>query len=417
MKLRQPDASLFHLLVQRFYIVPRESDGQFDPRSEVRGHGPYRVAEYLPSSRIIYERNPDYYLKDRPFPDRVERPIIPEYTNRLAQFRAGNIMTDIFLGTQEDIITTKRDLPQLLLLQDGIFSQRMESFITYGYEGDVRQSPFKDVRLRQAASMLIDRDAYLLVMENVDNFSKEGIELPTAIQTVVAAGWPEYYLDPSSPEFGPSAKYLQFQPDEAKKLMAAAGYPDKVEADLFFNSEPTYGPPYSRSLEILSTMLIEGGMNVQLKGLTYNDYLDNYYFGYISKDYEAGKVKGYTGAYFCGERPFPTIDITIFATMHKNGSAFHGMTPNGENAHLGDPTVNDMIDKIKVETNKDRHVAMVHDLTRYMTEQAYLLPRPSTSKPLSLWWPAIGNLGVDRNYPGGSVNTNWWVDTTKPPFA
>jgi peptide/nickel transport system substrate-binding protein len=417
MKLRKPDSSLFHLLVQRFYIVPRESDGQFDPRSEVRGHGPYRIAEYEPSLRIVYEKNPDYYRNDRPFPDRLERPIISEYATRLAQFRAGNIMTDIFIGTQEDVVPTKTDLPDLLLLNDGSFSRRMESFITFGYEGDISQSPFKDQRLRQAASMMIDREGYLIAMENVDNFARAGIELDTAIQTVVAAGWPDYYLDPKSPEFGPSANYLEFNPSEATKLMSAVGYPDGVQSEMFFLSEETYGPPYRKSFEVMSAMLIDGGMDLKLTGLTYDNYLDNHYFGYISTDYLAGKKKGYTGVYFCAERPFPTIEITLFATMHKDGSAFHGMTPNGENAHLGDPKVNDLIDKIRTTTEKENQVGMVRDLTRYMTAQAYYLPRPSTSKPLSLWWPAIGNLGVDRTYPGGSDFINWWVDSTKPPLA
>jgi hypothetical protein len=102
--------------------------------------------------------------------------------------------------------------------------------------------------------------------------------------------------------------------------------------------------------------------------------------------------------------------------MHKDGSAFHGMTPDGRNAHLGDPKVNDMVDRIKRETDRPSQVKQVHELTRYMTEQAYYIPRPSTSKPLSLWWPAIGNVGVDRNYPGGSVNRHWWVDASKAPL-
>ena len=36
MKLKQPDSSLFHLLVQRSYIAPRESEGGFRPQ----GRGP-----------------------------------------------------------------------------------------------------------------------------------------------------------------------------------------------------------------------------------------------------------------------------------------------------------------------------------------------------------------------------------------
>jgi hypothetical protein len=167
----------------------------------------------------------------------------------------------------------------------------------------------------------------------------------------------------------------------------------------------------------MTSMLGSGGINLRLRDLAYNNYLDNHYFGYLSADYLSGAKKGYSGAVFLAERGFPTISNTLFATMHKDGSAFHGMTPDGRNAHLGDPKVNEAVEKIKLETDIPSQVKLVHELTRYMTGQAYYIPRPSTAKLLSLWWPVIGNLGVDRNYPGGSINRNWWVDTSKPPLA
>ena len=96
-KLRQPDGALLTLLAgwDQLYIMPRESDGGFDPKNEVRGYGPWLLDEYVPSSHATWRKNPDYYVKGRPFPDKLERPLVSDNASRLAQFRAGNILTDV----------------------------------------------------------------------------------------------------------------------------------------------------------------------------------------------------------------------------------------------------------------------------------------------------------------------------------
>ena len=78
MKIKQFDSSLFQLLASwdHFYVMPRESmNGGFDPRQVVRGTGPWQLDEYVPSSRITWRKNPDYFVKDRPYADKIERPL------------------------------------------------------------------------------------------------------------------------------------------------------------------------------------------------------------------------------------------------------------------------------------------------------------------------------------------------------
>ena len=65
--------------------------------------------------------------------------------------------------------------------------------LLFGYEGN---SPFKDVRMRQAASMLIDREGYIDVIDNREGFAKDGLELDVAYNSIVSAGWTGFYLDP-----------------------------------------------------------------------------------------------------------------------------------------------------------------------------------------------------------------------------
>src|SRR6266511_2952167 len=65
LKLRQPDSRILSLLVSwdTLNIMPREADGGFDPRKDIRGHGPWMLESYEPSVRMVYRKNPDFYIK------------------------------------------------------------------------------------------------------------------------------------------------------------------------------------------------------------------------------------------------------------------------------------------------------------------------------------------------------------------
>jgi ABC-type transport system substrate-binding protein len=420
-KLKQPDSSIIPLFTAytHFYVMPRESDGGFDPKSTVRGHGPFTLDEYKPSVSFSWKKNPDYYRKDRPFIDRLEQPIVPEYATRLAQFKAGNIWNDVHVLLQQDVVQTKRDVPKTLLRQDDLFAFGVSSFLSFGYEGN---SPFKDQRLRQAVSMLIDREGFIDVIANRDGFRKEGLELPVAYHTIVGAGWTGYWLDPfDDKNFGPNAKYLKLNVAEAKKLIAASGHASGLEFDFFYNRDTNYGPTYHKIAELYLGNLEEGGIKPKAQPIPYQQYFDNYYLGYLSKDFAAGTKKGYNGVIYGAEKVYPTVPAQLFGTLHRDGALFHGLTPDGNRAHLGDPKLNEMIEKVKLETERPKQQALVHDVIRYATGQAYNIPRPATSKNFNVWWPVIGNLGVYPNYSGGHLliepTFHWWIDSSRPPLG
>ena len=101
-----------------FYVMPREAGGAFDPKHDARGSTGWYRDSYKPSVGFSYKRNPGWYLKDRPYLDGWERPIVPEYATLLSQFRAGGIWGNV--ARQEDVLQTKKDLPQLVLYQTGL---------------------------------------------------------------------------------------------------------------------------------------------------------------------------------------------------------------------------------------------------------------------------------------------------------
>ncbi|HEY7269181.1 MAG TPA: ABC transporter substrate-binding protein [Dehalococcoidia bacterium] len=417
-KLKQPDSSIVQLFTSasHFFVQPKESDGGFDPKGTVRGHGPYIIQDYRPSASFTFKKNPDYYVKDRPFFDTIEAPIVTEYATRLAQFKAGNIYTDVLGLLQQDAIQTRQDVPQANMIQDDSFATGVSSFISFGYEGD---SIFKDQRLRQAMSMMIDRDAFLDVIANRSDFLKAGYDFPVAYHTIVGAGWQGYWMDPKDAKNFPEGKYLQLNVAEAKKLMSAAGFANGIQFDMYYNGDSNYGPTYSKIADLYIGMFNEVGAKANAKLIPYQQYFDNYYLGYLPSNYDSGKTKGYNGIIYGAEKSYPTVAAQMFATMNSGGAIFHGMTPDGKNAQKGDPKVNNLTVQLKQEFDLQKRQDLAHQLIRYMTDQSYNIPRPGTSKNYHLYWPVIQNLGVFRTYPGGNVQTetvlNWWFDSTKPP--
>lgn len=420
-KLKKPDSTalLLFAATDHLYIMPRESDGGFNPATEVRGNGPWLLQEYTPSGRFVWRRNPDYYMAPRPFPEIMERPIITEFAQRLAQFRAGNILTDVVGSSQEAVIQLKRDVPASVLYLPNTYPNSLTPSIWFGYEGD---SPFKDKRVRQAFSMLVDREAFDIALNNSDVFKAAGLGQEVQLNTCITAGWGPFWLDPNSKEFGESAKYLKYNREEARKLLAAAGRTN-LTTKVFYNSEQTYGPAYNRSVEVLAGFFRDAGINVEASPSVYTEFLNNYYFGYrsgASTQGTAGDKKGYNGFSVQAERPYASAINLMLGSWHSAGGAFHGLTPDGNNAFGGDPKLDAMIERIQAEFDLKQQISLTHDVIRYMTEQSYMIPRPVANRAYEVWWPAVANQGIKERWPNNAIWTesaiDWWIDETKPPF-
>src|SRR5690606_16958544 len=94
MQLNAPTASILSAISSQaqgqFFIMPKEADGGFDPRSTSAGAGAYYMNEYLASSRLEFTRNPNSY-DEKSYPEKIQQFIIPETAQVVAQLIAGNV--------------------------------------------------------------------------------------------------------------------------------------------------------------------------------------------------------------------------------------------------------------------------------------------------------------------------------------
>ncbi len=415
-KMHAPDASVLQLFASLniFYVIPREGiQDKFDSRNTVIGYGPFHLEKYEPSGGIYWKKNPDYYTKGVPIVDKIEQPQVLEYAQRLAQFRAGNIWTTV--ANQDDILPLKNDIPALNIRQ-GDFGPT-PVMVSFGYEGD---SPFKDQRVRQAISLMWDRETFLDALANRAKFRSAGLQQTTRYATVVGAGWEGYWIDPQdSKTFGPNSRYLtEFNIAEAKKLLTAAGFPNGFSSKMYWPIS-VYGQVFEQAAAVLTGMWSDGGLKVQSSPLDYqSDYIPNVYYSY-----QGTSTKGFNGMMWRAELGYPTCVAQMFANYHKDGGRYRGVSQDGKNAKQGDPYLNATIEKAKQEFDLKKQQGLVQDMIRYVAGQAYAIPESwQSTLVFTIQWPVIGNLGVVRTANGANtiveqVAPSWWVDDSKPPIG
>ena len=152
--------------------------------------------------------------------------------------------------------------------------------------------------------------------------------------------------------------------------------------------------------------------------MPYEQFKDIYYEAYYGPSFASGKTKGFNGVVHLADPAVPTVASYLFTFVHKNGGRFHGMTPDGKTAHQGDPKLNDMIDKMRVEFDRPKQVELAHEIQRYFTGQAYYIPR-GDCEAITLTRTSLGNMGVFSPLPartsGASATcTGGWTRRSRP---
>jgi peptide/nickel transport system substrate-binding protein len=412
-KLLRPQASILAAVSSRaasgFWILPREAESGFDPKKDQRGSGAYVLSEYVPSSRFVFEKNPGYWDKHLMKIQRIEYPIITEYAQSLAQLKTGNVFT--FQVRPEDILPTKNETPALNLYQTDITPDGFRWF--FGFQ-DGAKSPFRDVRLRQAVAMTVDRDLFIDTFYNVASFEKAGLDMATGLSTAVRCDSPGWWLDPKGKSFGDNARFYKHDIAEAKKLIAAAGFANGVTADAHHIASGDYGPDFARRVLTILGMLPDSGIKLGSVPANFQtDWQQKY------RD-----VKGnFDGMAFVLEVGSTDVGDTLYAMYNSLGSQFMGFDPDGRGTFKGDPMLDDLTNKMKTEFDSSKRQALGHELQRHEAKMQYYPRFPGGANGFSLVWPAVENWGVNRG--GGSMAQGaggffaehyLWVNDQKAPF-
>ncbi len=233
-----------------FVVTPSKTIAKFGsdwvkPENFV-GSGPFVLKEWKPQDRIVVAKNPKYWDAKNVKLNTLTYLAIEDGNVAYDKFKAGEID---WLG--DDTVPPSK-IDEIKLRPD---YQVTAGSSVYYYIYNTTKAPFTDVRVRKALAMAVDRKA---IVEDV----LKGGDIPTA-------GF--------VPEMGGfvTTKGNDFNLDEAKKLLAEAGYPNGKgfpKTTLIYNTNARHKVIAEFVQQQWKTNL---GIDVTLQNLEWNTFLDS----------------------------------------------------------------------------------------------------------------------------------------------
>jgi len=156
-----PSGLLLPLFANGWNVIIPKHIAEKDPvnalKTTVIGTGPFRLKEPPTLSLWKYERNPEYFQKDRPFLDAVEIHLMADPQALVAAILSKRVFwSDAFPHPNMD-----RDRSQSAAQQNPQLIRSSRSMVVvYHLTLQTEKPPFDDVRVRQALSEALQRDAF-----------------------------------------------------------------------------------------------------------------------------------------------------------------------------------------------------------------------------------------------------------------
>ena len=269
------------------WIVPKkyvEKVGEDGYKKAPVGAGPYKFVSFTPGIELVMEAFDGYWRKT-PSVKRLVFKVITDESTRLAALKRGEV--DIVYSIRGELAEELVRTPGLTLKPTVIQSPQWVAMLD---QWDPK-SPWHDRRVRLAANLAIDRKAI-----------NQAITLGHSRLT--------YSIIPSTFDFYWQPPAYAFDPAQAKKLLAEAGYPSGFDAGDYY-----LDISYANVQEAIANYLQQVGIRTKLvsreRASHWSTYTDKKYknlaytasgaFGNAATRLEAYVVTG--GAYVYGTYP------------------------------------------------------------------------------------------------------------------
>ena len=371
--LKEPYVWLVNALAYSWsmWIIAPEVVQQFGdlkkPESAI-GTGPFLLERYEPNVKTVFKRNPDYFRQPEPYVDGVEWLILEDESTGLAMYRTGQIDCGPWHWwsvRQQDLEAFKKSQPNLVY-QD--YLSNVPGLIYMRTD----QPPFHDVRVRRAISHAIDRQGLIEAVW--------GRGEPTP---AVARGLIEWSL--SIDQLGAGAKYYQYDPKEARRLLAESGYARGFKTQL--TATTGLGRDLIDDVQLIQGYLKDVGIEVELKLQEFGAYMATTFAG----KYE-GMVRSPYGIAWEPDSPL----YRAYAADSSNNLS-----------HVNDPKLTAMLKEQRRTKDLQARRQLIFDIQRYAAEQQYYV-YTSSVMVTSSWQPYVKNYAPNLTFDyGGRVAALW----------
>jgi len=236
------------------------------------------------------------------------------------------------------------------------------------------QPPFNDVRVRRAISQAVDRQALI-----------EAVYLRGEPSPAIGRGLAQWSLPID--QLGAGAKYYQYNPKDAKGLLAEAGYAKGLKTPLTVSSG--YGRDLIEATQLVQRYLKDVGIDVELKIQEYGAYQAT-----------------------TGQGKFEGMAMGPFAVAWEGDSALYGpyMPDQPRNrGHINDPKLTAMVQEQRRTKHPEARKQILVDFQRYAAEQQYYVYLFSVMITSS-WQPYMKHFAHNLTFDYGSRVAEMWLE-------
>lgn len=345
----------------------------------VNGTGPYMLTDFVAGNSNTYTKNPIYWDKDKiggqeyklPFIDKIVYRTIKDEATYITALRTGKL--DILESIRwQNVDSLKKSAPQLKWNR---WLNMSGTFLAFRVDVD---GPFKDVRVRRALNMAVNKEE---IVKAYYNGNAELFAYPMH---------PDYvgYFQPLK-EMPPSVQELfKYDPAKAKKLLAEAGHP---KGFTFKVQVCSCNPDHMDLLPLIAAYLEQVGVKMEIQPMEYGAFLS----AMTSRKHSIGYMmnNGHTN---------PTT------TIRKSFTTGQQWNPGG----WSDPKYDARMDEVyRTKAEADR-IKMLREMTVEILDAAPYIWLP-TPYVYTAWWPWVKNYAGELRAGAvrpGPIYARMWID-------
>ncbi|KAB2328641.1 glutathione ABC transporter substrate-binding protein [Cytobacillus depressus] len=210
--------------------------------NEPNGTGPLVFESWTPGQEIVFTKNNEYW-GNKAKVDKVLFKVVPEETTRISMLETG-----------EAHIAEPLSVPMMSTVEASSAAEvyRSEGFGTEYIGFNVQKEPFNDARVRKAIAYAVEMDSIIKGVYN--NVGKKANSL----------------LGSKVFGFNADMKAYEYNLNEAKRLLAEAGYPDGFETTI----KTMDSKERINMAEVLQSQLKGIGVKVNIQVLEYGTFIE-----------------------------------------------------------------------------------------------------------------------------------------------
>ena len=355
-----------------FIVAPEvvEKYGDLKKAETAIGTGPFVLDRHEPNVKSVFKRNPNYFRAGRPAVDGVEWLIVDDDSTGLAMYRTGQLDAAPWTWwsvRQPDLDALKKSHPRLGY-------QDVLGNMVYAISLRNDQAPFTDVRVRRAISHALDRRA---LIDAVWVKGEPSGPMPRGVR--------EWSLPVD--QLGEGAKYFRYDPKEARRLLAEAGYGNGFRTQL--TATAGYGQDLIDAVQLVLRSLKDVGVNAELKLQEYGAY-------------QSTTIQG----------KFDGMTMGPFAVAWDPDDALYGPYAPEQprnRGHVADARLTAMIKEQRRLRDPEARKKLIFEIQRYIAERQYYVFLVSPTYTGS-WQPYVKNHAVNVTFDYGSRVAALWLD-------